>query len=75
MKYYDDFTSKFGFGDGDAIPRDALAVRTAYVYGFNYLAMALKTSYRMVPLDRPVVITATYWASIWPIRLPTRYVM
>ena len=53
VKYWDDFQSKWGFGDGDHLPPDALALRTVYTYAYNKLAAALGIGERMVPLDRP----------------------
>ena len=31
MKYREDFQSKWGFGDGDAVPPDAYLLRKVYV--------------------------------------------
>lgn len=31
MKYWEEYQSKWGFGDGDAVPPDAWALRYVYV--------------------------------------------
>ena len=38
MKYWDDFQTKWGFGDGDAMPPDAWACRAVYIRAINRLA-------------------------------------
>ena len=53
MKYWDEYQSKFGFGDGDAMPPDAMQIRAVYVNAFNVLADAANTRNRLVALDRP----------------------
>jgi hypothetical protein len=52
MKYWEDFQSKFGFGDGDAVPPDAWHVRYVYVRELNRLAKANGSSVRAYASDR-----------------------
>lgn len=52
MKYEEDFDSKFGFGDGGSTPPDAHQVRTVQCYALNYLAQAVGSTIRQIPLDR-----------------------
>lgn len=53
MKYWDDFDSKFGFSDGDAVPPDAWAVRYVYVRRINKLAKKKGSAVRVFAFDRP----------------------
>jgi hypothetical protein len=53
MKYWEEYQSKWGFGDGDATPPDALQVRAVYVHVFNTLARLAGTGQRLLPYDRP----------------------
>lgn len=52
MKYWDEFHKRDGFNDGDSIPNDALASRTATVFAYNTLAAALGATTRLMPVDR-----------------------
>lgn len=53
MKYWEEYQSKWGFGDGDSMPPDAWQIRYVYCYAFNVMAEALGSKNRLVPLDRP----------------------
>ena len=53
MKYWEEYQSKWGFGDGDASPPDAVQVRAVYVHAFNTLARLAGISQRLLPYDRP----------------------
>ena len=52
MKYWEDFQSKYGFGDGAAVPPDAWHVRYVYVRELNRLAKANGSSVRAYAFDR-----------------------
>ena len=52
MKYWDEYQSKWGFGDGDAVPPDAWAHRFVYVREINRLAEAKGSSVRLLAFDR-----------------------
>ena len=52
MKYWDEFQTKFGFGDGDSLPPDAEACRHVYVREINKLAKAGKSKMRLLAYDR-----------------------
>ena len=53
MKYWDDFQSKWGFDDGDAMPPDAWACRMVYIREINKLAKRKGSQVRLVAYDRP----------------------
>ncbi len=53
MKYWEQYQSKWGFGDGDATPPDAVQVRAVYIHVFNTLAQQAGTGQRLLPYDRP----------------------
>ncbi len=53
MKYWEEYQIKWGFGDGDAMPPDAVQIRAVYVNAFNVLADAANTPNRLMALDRP----------------------
>lgn len=53
MKYWEEFQSKWGFGDGDAVPPDACALRYVYIREINRLAAANGSAARLVAYDRP----------------------
>jgi len=53
MKYFDDMTNKYGFGDGGAIPPDAWACRAVYLAVLNALAAHNGSAARAVPFNRP----------------------
>jgi hypothetical protein len=53
MKYFDDMTNKYGFGDGGAIPPDAWACRAVYLAALNALAAHNGSAARAVPFNRP----------------------
>ncbi len=53
MKYFDDMTDKYGFGDGGAVPPDAWACRAVYVAVLNALAAHNESAVRAVPFNRP----------------------
>lgn len=55
MKYWDEFQSKWGFSDGDAIPPDARACREVYVREINKLAAKKGSAVRLLAWDRPGV--------------------
>ena len=52
MKYWDDFHDKHGFGDGDAVPPDAWALRFVYVREINHIADRLGSAVRLFAYDR-----------------------
>lgn len=51
MIFWDDFMSKRGFGDGDNVPPDAVAVRYVYVREINRLAAKLGSKVRLIAFD------------------------
>lgn len=51
MIFWDDFMSKWGFGDGDNVPADAVAVRYVYVREINRLAARLGSAVRLIAHD------------------------
>ncbi len=51
MIFWDDFMSKRGFGDGDNVPPDAVAVRYVYVREINRLAARLGSAVRLIAHD------------------------
>ena len=53
MKYFDDMTNKYGFGDGGAIPPDAWACRAVYLAVLNALAAHIGSAVRAIPFNRP----------------------
>jgi len=53
MKYWDDFQSKWGFSDGDAMPPDAWACRVVYINEINKLARKKGSKVRLAAYDRP----------------------
>lgn len=53
MHYWDQMQSKWGFADGDAVPRDAHAAREVYVAGVNRLAERFGSRWRVGAYDRP----------------------
>ena len=53
MKYWDEFHSKWGFGDGDSVPPDASPLRYVYVREINRLAAAKGSAVRLIAYDRP----------------------
>ena len=52
MKYLDDMLSKWGFGDGEAIPDGVECYREVYLKAINAMAERLGTKQRAVPFDR-----------------------
>jgi len=52
MRYWEDFCSKYGFGDGGAIPPDAEKARQVYVRAVNAKAEELGSNCRVVPYNR-----------------------
>ncbi|OQC18514.1 MAG: hypothetical protein BWX70_03498 [Verrucomicrobia bacterium ADurb.Bin070] len=52
MKYWEEYRSKWGFGDGDAVPPDAWALRYVYVREINRLAQAKGSAVRLIAYDR-----------------------
>ena len=52
MKYWDDYFSKFGFGDGDQVPADAQEWRVVALQAINPLLDKYKSSVRLIPYDR-----------------------
>ena len=55
MKYWEEFASKWGFGDGESVPPDAQACREVYVREINKLAAAKGSAVRLLAYDRPGV--------------------
>jgi hypothetical protein len=53
VKYWEEFQSKWGFGDGDAVPPDAQACRHVYVREINRLADQKGSAVRLLAYDRP----------------------
>jgi hypothetical protein len=53
MKYWEDFQTKWGFGDGDSVPPDALMLRQVYVRELNRLLARRKSAVRLLAFDRP----------------------
>jgi hypothetical protein len=52
MHYWEEMRSKWGFGDGDAVPRGADLYREVYVNVINALAERDGAQYRAYPFDR-----------------------
>ena len=52
MRYWEDFCSKYGFGDGGAIPPDAEKARQVYVRAVNAKAEELGSNCRVIPYNR-----------------------
>lgn len=52
MKYWEEFQTKWGFGDGEAVPPDAWALRYVYVREINRLAAAKGSAVRLLAFDR-----------------------
>ena len=53
MKYWEDFQSKWGFGDGDSVPPDALLIRQVYVRELNRMLCRRRSTVRLLAWDRP----------------------
>jgi hypothetical protein len=53
MRYWDDFISKYGFSDDEAIPSDAKVARSVYVRAINTKAEKLRSTCRVIPYNRP----------------------
>ncbi|MEI6166507.1 MAG: hypothetical protein WCS52_04875 [bacterium] len=53
MKYWEDFQTKWGFGDGDSVPPDALMLRQVYVRELNNLLRKRQSAVRLLSYDRP----------------------
>lgn len=53
MKYWEDYQSKWGFGDGDSVPPDALMLRQVYCRELNRELLKRKSSVRLLAWDRP----------------------
>ena len=53
MKYWHEFTNKYGFGDGSAIPEEAPHYRKVYVEELNRRFEEAGTDSRVVEYDRP----------------------
>jgi hypothetical protein len=53
MRYWEDFTSKYGFSDGEATPPDAKVARSVYVRAINTKAEKLGSNCRVIPYNRP----------------------
>ena len=53
MRYYEEFTDKFGFSDGENVPPDADAHRELLVRLFNKRAMAIRSRVRCGAYNRP----------------------
>jgi hypothetical protein len=52
MHYWEEMRSKWGFGDGDAVPRGADLYREVYINVINALAERDGAEYRAFPFDR-----------------------
>ena len=52
MQYWDEFVSKIGFNDGDAVPPDAEERRSVYIQYLNALAESLGSNVRVMAFDR-----------------------
>lgn len=52
MKYWEEYQSKWGFGDGDNMPPDAWARRYVYVREINKRAAAKGSAVRLFAYDR-----------------------
>lgn len=52
MQYWEEMRSKWGFGDGDAVPNGADLFRKVYVDAVNALAERDGAEYRAFPFDR-----------------------
>jgi hypothetical protein len=65
MRYWEDFASKYGFSDGQAVPPDAAQARRTYVRVVNTKATKLGSKCRLVPYNRAgmhnvlIIISAT----------------
>jgi hypothetical protein len=65
MRYWDDFSSKCGFGDGESTPSDAEVATRLYLQVINSKAERLGSSYRLIPYNRAgmhnvlIIISAT----------------
>jgi hypothetical protein len=55
MKYWEDYQSKWGFGDGDAVPPDAALLRQVYCRELNRELQKRKSTVRLLAWDRPGV--------------------
>ena len=53
MKYWEDYQTKWGFGDGDSVPPDALMLRQVYVRELNRMLAKRNSSVRLLAYDRP----------------------
>ena len=53
MTYWEDFQSKWGFGDGDSVPPDALLIRQVYVRELNRMLCRRRSTVRLLAYDRP----------------------
>jgi hypothetical protein len=53
MKYWDEFHSKWSFGEGECVPPEAWALRYVYVREINRLAAAGGSDVRLIAYDRP----------------------
>lgn len=53
MKYYNDMLTKYGFGDGEAVPDNAEIYRTVYIFAINHIAEKFDSKVRVVAYDRP----------------------
>jgi len=53
MKYWEDYQSKWGFGDGDSVPPDAQMLRQVYVRTLNCLLKTRQSRVRLLAFDRP----------------------
>ena len=52
MQYFDEMRSKYGFGDGAAVPEDAMLRRAVYVGALNVLAKKFGSEVRAIAFDR-----------------------
>jgi hypothetical protein len=53
FQYWEDFNSKYGFGDGESVPPDARVWRELTLLYVNALAEAFSAGHRLCKFDRP----------------------
>ena len=52
MMYWEEFTTKYGFSDGNSVPPDAYACRYVYVKEINKMAEKARSKCRLLAYDR-----------------------
>ncbi|MCA9872850.1 MAG: hypothetical protein KC441_04330 [Anaerolineales bacterium] len=53
MRFFDEMLTKYGFGDGEAVPDGAEHYREAYIRALNRIATVLGSGVRAFAYDRP----------------------